>query len=42
MSLEKGCRLGDTKMISTALENGEDINQTDGKIGWTPLYRSVV
>ena len=42
MSLEKACRLGDTNMIEKALENGEDINQTDSKIGWTPLYRSVI
>jgi ankyrin repeat protein len=43
MNLEKACRLGDVRAIRTILETTPElVNEVDGKIGWTPVYRAVI
>lgn len=41
--MEKACRLGNVDAIRTlANEQIGCINEVDEKIGWTPLYRTVI
>ena len=43
MNMEKACRLGNCKAIKQLVEEQPDIiNEVDSKIGWTPLYRTVI
>ena len=41
--MEKACRLGNTEAIQKLVEDDKNcINEVDEKIGWTPLYRTVI
>lgn len=41
--LQKACRLGDPGLVRKALEiAGDHVNILDSKLGWSPLYRSVI
>lgn len=41
--IHKACRIGDTQMLSQLIsKHPEYLNQNDSKLGWCPLYRSVV
>lgn len=41
--LQKACRLGDPGLVRKALEiAGDHVNLLDAKLGWSPLYRSVI
>ncbi len=41
--MEKACRLGNVKAIRELAESNPDlVNEVDEKIGWTPLYRTVI
>ena len=41
--LQKACRLGIPEQVRTALEaNPIAINEVDSKLGWSPLYRTVI
>lgn len=43
MNMEKACRLGNCKAIRQLVEEQPDtINEIDSKIGWCPLYRTVI
>jgi ankyrin repeat protein len=43
MNMEKACRLGNMKAIKELVTNDpECLNEVDEKIGWTPLYRTVI
>jgi ankyrin repeat protein len=43
MNMEKACRLGNLKAIKELVaENPDVVNEVDEKIGWTPLYRTVI
>lgn len=42
-NFHKACRLGDSSFITSTLSlHPEYLNQIDNKLGWSPLYRSVV
>jgi hypothetical protein len=42
-ALQKACRIGDMKLLKAALTSSpEQLNVQDSKLGWTPLYRSVI
>ncbi|OMJ73717.1 hypothetical protein SteCoe_27530 [Stentor coeruleus] len=41
--IHKACRIGDIETLSHLIsKNQEYLNQNDSKLGWCPLYRSVV
>jgi len=41
--LQKACRLGDPGLVRKALEiAGDHVNLLDSKLGWSPLYRTVI
>jgi ankyrin repeat protein len=41
--IQKACRTGDTTLIRALVEKTPEIlNENDPKLGWTPLYRTVV
>jgi ankyrin repeat protein len=43
MNMEKACRLGNVKAIQELIDSNPDlVNEVDEKIGWTPLYRTVI
>lgn len=41
--IQKACRLGDVELLSKVLdENAAGLDQLDSKLGWAPLYRTVI
>ena len=41
--LHKACRVGDLETIKEAYYKNQDkLNEKDIKLGWTPVYRTVV
>lgn len=41
--IQRACRVGDLTLIQKAVEaSPSSINRTDAKLGWTPLYRTVI
>lgn len=41
--IQKACRIGNISVIkSVVASNPSKINEIDQKLGWTPLYRTVI
>jgi len=41
--IQLACRLGDIKLLKAALSSSpSSVNETDSKLGWTPVYRAVI
>ena len=41
--IQKACRLGNPEAVRAAIEaNPVGINEVDSKLGWSPLYRTVI
>jgi hypothetical protein len=43
LDIQKACRLGDAEEIREILQqNPGSIHEVDQKLGWSPLYRTVL
>ena len=41
--IQKACRLGETELLESIIQSHpESVNQLDNKLGWAPLYRTVI
>ena len=42
-AVQRACRLGDLCLLDEALQASPHmLNEPDGQMGWTPLYRAVI